>query len=102
MQLINVATVLLASLSLASAEIFKSTAAIREVGDGACVRSGCAMELCLSESDKSKGLGQSMCTNNPINACYKDAVCERQAKGNCGWTRTDALEACIDKFDGVL
>jgi hypothetical protein len=28
-------------------------------------------------------------------ACYREATCERQPDGACGWTPTDTLTACL-------
>lgn len=55
----------------------------------ACRVTGCSGEIC---SDKEEF---SSCVYREEFACYRDAVCERQADGNCGFTRTDVLEACI-------
>ena len=56
-----------------------------------CYVGGCSGEICSEEEGAS-----SICTWNPEFVCYKDAVCERQADGQCGWTQTEALQECID------
>ncbi|HTK05397.1 MAG TPA: Gmad2 immunoglobulin-like domain-containing protein [Candidatus Eisenbacteria bacterium] len=61
-----------------------------EVGGAAsCRRTGCSGELC---SDKDVA---STCVFKPEYACYRDAVCERQATGACGWTPSPALQRCL-------
>jgi hypothetical protein len=35
------------------------------------------------------------CEFRPEYACYRDATCERQADGTCGWTETPELTACL-------
>jgi hypothetical protein len=30
-----------------------------------------------------------------VYACYRDAACERQPDGACGWTPTAELGACL-------
>ncbi|HTM67858.1 MAG TPA: Gmad2 immunoglobulin-like domain-containing protein [Candidatus Binatia bacterium] len=58
-------------------------------GTAACRRTGCSGELCAEEETMSS------CVFRPEYACYKDAVCERQATGKCGWTQTDSLSRCL-------
>lgn len=59
---------------------------------GACVRGGCGGELCHDEgSDRA-----SICVARPEHACYGQASCERQPSGQCGWTETPELRACLD------
>ncbi len=57
---------------------------------GACYVGGCSSEVCSDQ----KGI-VSTCIYREEYACYKTATCERQASGNCGWTETPALSACI-------
>jgi len=57
-----------------------------------CYVGGCSAELC---SDKPGGI--SICWWKPEFACYRQAVCEQQTDGNCGWTQTQALQDCIAK-----
>lgn len=58
-----------------------------------CVVGGCSKELCMEASD----VGQivSACIYRSEFACYKSAVCERQASGKCDWTPTPVLQTCI-------
>lgn len=55
-----------------------------------CVISGCSGQICAGEEM------MSTCEFLPEYACYKDAVCERQASGQCGWTMSDELNSCLD------
>lgn len=69
---------------------------IRHAGEceqaaAACVRGGCGGELCVEEGNEIA----SICIARPEHACYRDATCERQPDGQCGWTRTRELEACL-------
>jgi len=54
-----------------------------------CIISGCSSEIC---SDK---VQFSTCELKPGAECYKNATCERQVKGRCGWTQTDELTSCL-------
>jgi hypothetical protein len=60
--------------------------------DAACVVGGCSGQLC---TDATEGPAVSNCMYSPEYACYKTAKCERQATGQCGWTETPALAACL-------
>ena len=57
-----------------------------------CSVGGCSGELCV---DEEKGPHYSICLWKEEYACLKHAVCEIQSGGNCGWTYTDAYDACI-------
>jgi hypothetical protein len=57
---------------------------------GPCYKGGCSGQLCVEE----EGM-VSTCEFRPEYACYRDATCERQADGACGWTPTEALTACL-------
>lgn len=54
-----------------------------------CRRSGCSGEVC---SDRDVN---TTCIYRAEYACYQSAQCERQANGNCGFTLTTSLNACI-------
>jgi hypothetical protein len=58
---------------------------------GACRRTGCSGEIC-SDQDVA-----SSCIYQEQYACYKNAKCERQENGNCDWTMTPALQACLQE-----
>jgi len=57
----------------------------------ACVVTGCSGQIC-AESEIA-----STCEYKPEYACYKDAICEQQATGECGWTSSDQLQACLSQ-----
>ncbi|MEC7518395.1 MAG: Kazal-type serine protease inhibitor family protein [Myxococcota bacterium] len=61
-------------------------------GAQACRRTGCGGELCV---DPAQGDRASICVARPEHACYRSATCERQANGDCGWTETPELRACL-------
>jgi hypothetical protein len=57
---------------------------------GACYVGGCSSQLCSNEPGMA-----STCEYREEYACYQNAVCERQTTGECGWTQTQALNACL-------
>lgn len=57
-----------------------------------CVIGGCSGEICSEAAD---GPMASNCIYREEFGCYKQAVCERQGDGRCGWTQTAALQSCI-------
>lgn len=62
-----------------------------------CVVGGCSGELCQS-ADKSPLA--SICIYTEKYACYKQARCEIQTNGKCGWTKTPEFNACVEKITG--
>lgn len=54
-----------------------------------CVVTGCSGQICADEHRFST------CQYRPEYACYQSATCERQADGQCGWTETPELTACL-------
>jgi hypothetical protein len=57
----------------------------------ACRTGGCSGQLCVGPGDPDG----STCEWREEYGCYRTAKCELQAGGRCGWTQTDALQACI-------
>lgn len=58
---------------------------------GGCVPQGCSNTVCAEE-----GAGIiTTCEYKAEYACYQSAVCERQPGGECGWTETAELSACL-------
>lgn len=57
---------------------------------GKCYIGGCSAQLCTDQQD-----AVSTCEYTAIYACYKSAKCERQVNGQCGWTQTPQLAACL-------
>src|SRR5688500_8646759 len=62
---------------------------------GGCVITGCNDQLC------SDHLISTDCTQRPQDECFRDATCERNAMGNCGWRSTEALHACLARTAGM-
>ena len=60
---------------------------------GSCAVGGCSGTLC-GDADKLGDL-VSTCEYRPEYACYKSATCARQPSGQCGWTDTPQLRACL-------
>lgn len=65
-------------------------------GGGACYAGGCSGQLCTDQPDAA-----STCEWREEYACYKGASCERQSDGQCGWTKTPELEACLGGGGGT-
>ena len=57
----------------------------------ACRIGGCSGQICSDEDVITT------CEYKEEYACYKTAKCERQANGQCGWTQTPTLQACLVK-----
>ena len=55
-----------------------------------CYVSGCSGQICSEQQG-----AISTCEYKEEYACYKTARCERQTNGQCGWTQTPALAACL-------
>lgn len=60
----------------------------------ACVSGGCSGQIC---SDRASDGLISTCEYKAEYACYKNASCERQADGRCGWTETGELLNCLQQ-----
>lgn len=58
-------------------------------GSKPCFKTGCSAQICADHNVIST------CEFRPEYACYQKAVCERQGDGNCGFTRTPELAACL-------
>jgi hypothetical protein len=54
-----------------------------------CKKTGCSGTICAEEDMVST------CEFKPEYACYRDATCERQGDGACGWTKSAELDACL-------
>ncbi len=55
-----------------------------------CYVGGCSAQICSDSPDVA-----STCEYREQYACYKTAKCERQSNGQCGWTQSAELKACI-------
>lgn len=62
------------------------------VAAGKCYVGGCSAQVCSDQ----EGIA-STCEYREEYACYKTAKCERQTSGECGWTESPELMACLDK-----
>ncbi|HEY4527393.1 MAG TPA: hypothetical protein VJK53_06160 [Candidatus Paceibacterota bacterium] len=58
-----------------------------------CAVAGCSMQLCVSVGEAANVV--STCEYKAEYACYKQALCEPQQNGKCGWTETAELKACL-------
>lgn len=56
---------------------------------GACMKTGCGGTVCADREVVTT------CEFKPEDVCYRDAICERQADGACGFTQTPELTACL-------
>jgi hypothetical protein len=63
--------------------------AVDEASSATCMKTGCSGQVCADHSVITT------CEFRPEYACYRDATCEVQADGYCGWTETAALDACL-------
>ncbi len=57
-----------------------------------CKVGGCSAQFCVDESDEDV---ISTCEWTAAYACFQTGRCERQDNGECGWSRTDELVACL-------
>lgn len=57
---------------------------------GKCYVGGCSAQLCTDKPD-----AVSTCEYRDEYACYQSAKCERQSNGQCRWTPTATLNACL-------
>ena len=71
------------------------TATPAEAGTMRCASAGCSGELCVNVADPNSPR-VSPCMYQPKFACYMEATCEQQSDGQCGWTVTPELTACLD------
>jgi eight-cysteine-cluster-containing protein len=60
--------------------------------DPKCQVGGCSAQICQG-IDKEPAMSD--CMFRPAYECYKVARCEPQATGECGWTMTSELSACL-------
>jgi len=84
-------------LSLAACAVLGACASAPEgrerVVSADCKLGGCSGQHCL-DADADDTV--TMCDWKPAYACYKQADCEKQADGRCGWTLTDELSECLE------
>ena len=58
-----------------------------------CAVAGCSGQLCVSADEA--GDIVTTCEYRAEYACYREASCEPQANGKCGWTDTAELKQCL-------
>ena len=64
-----------------------------------CQVGGCSSQVCHEPGEDVI----TTCEWRPEYACYRDATCERQPDGTCGWTPTEELNSCLEEAgDGSL
>ena len=54
-----------------------------------CFKTGCSSQVCADHDVVTT------CEYRPEYACYQKAACERQRNGECGFTQTAELQACL-------
>jgi len=54
-----------------------------------CMKTGCSSQVCADHNVITT------CEFRPEYECYQKATCERQTDGNCGFTKTPELTACL-------
>ncbi|MBI2040147.1 hypothetical protein HYT18_03670 [Candidatus Microgenomates bacterium] len=59
-----------------------------------CFVAGCSGQLCVEEAEKDI---ITTCEFREEYACYKEAKCERQPDGKCGWTKSVELISCLEE-----
>ena len=74
--------------------ISKKSIVLAPVVSTGCFIGGCSGEICSDQ----KGM-MSNCIYKAEFACYKNAKCERQSTGQCGWTATPDLKLCIQNAE---
>lgn len=58
-----------------------------------CAVAGCSGQLCVSIEEANDRV--TTCEFRAEYACYREASCEPQADGKCGWTQTAELTQCL-------
>ncbi|MCK9360839.1 hypothetical protein M0Q28_01260 [Patescibacteria group bacterium] len=58
-----------------------------------CLPAGCSGVVC-ADADEAANI-VTTCEYRQEYACYKLTKCERQASGQCGWTKTAGFNACL-------
>ncbi len=70
-----------------------------EEAETICRPAGCSGQLCLPVAEAIRIT--TTCEWKDAYQCYKEVgVCEVQADGSCGWTPSDALQACLQNPRG--
>jgi hypothetical protein len=77
-------------------QMIKATQFYLRAGGGSvsqkpCMKTGCSRQVCSDEEVITT------CEFKPEYECYKKAACERQKNGECGFTQTPELTACLKR-----
>jgi len=64
-----------------------------------CAVAGCSAQLCVPAEQAEEIV--TTCEFRPEYACYRDATCEVQADGACGWTMTENLARCLTQSSAM-
>lgn len=56
-----------------------------------CVKTGCSGTVCVEPGKEVV----TTCEYKAEYGCYRDATCERQGDGKCGWTQSPELTSCL-------
>ena len=64
---------------------------IAEADKNSCNTTGCSGQACSNQEVITT------CEFLPEYVCYRNAVCERQSNGECGWTLTNELTQCLEE-----
>lgn len=62
---------------------------VKPPGQKKCFKTGCGNQVCADHNVITT------CEWRPEYACYQKAACERQKNGDCGFTMTPELKACL-------
>ena len=71
---------------------FDANAEYKNISQNDCIVTGCSGQICSDEEVVTN------CEFREEYACYKDATCERQDSGECGWTPTESFTACMNNI----
>lgn len=69
---------------------YRNVKNLAPAGGGECFSGGCSGQICSDDPNVI-----STCEWRAEYACYQSATCERQSSGECGWTQTSELQACL-------
>ena len=74
-------------------EVGQSAPVTDSITMNACAVAGCSGQLCVAAGEAASVVTD--CMFRAEYACYREAACEPQADGQCGWTMTSALDQCL-------
>ena len=77
--------------SLKAAQFYLRAGGGGGVSQKPCMKTGCSRQICSDEEVITT------CEFKPEYECYKKAACERQKNGECGFTPTPELAACLKR-----